>query len=275
MPVVEIAGARVHYLVDGSGPGLVLVHGTGGNAGTSWTPMLERLTARWTVVRPDYSGSGATRDDGGPLTLPGLARQVVAAAERAGLASFHLLGYSLGALVAVQAAADYPAQVRSLVALGGFVSGADPRLQMMLKFWQDLIARDRAAIARLWVLSGFSPAFLSTLTPAELEAIVELNLAVVDWDGVARQIGLDLTADVHGAAARVVAPTLVLGCRQDQMVPPAHARDLAACIPGAAYRELDSGHAAPVEAAGPLLDLVEPFFRAVEVESLAAQAAAR
>lgn len=275
MPFVEVAGARVNYLVDGSGPGLVLVHGTGGSAEISWTPMLERLTAQWTVVRPDYSGSGATRDYGGPLTLPGLARQVVAAAAHAGLASFHLLGYSLGALVAVQAAADHPAQVRSLVALGGFVSGADSRLQMMLKFWRDLIACDREAIARLWVLSGFSPAFLSALTPAELEAIVELNRATVDWDGVARQIDLDLTADVHEAAARVVAPTLVLGCRQDQMVPPSHARRLAARIPGAAYGELDSGHAAPVEAVGPLLDLVEPFLRGVEAETLAARTAAR
>jgi pimeloyl-ACP methyl ester carboxylesterase len=275
MPLVDVDGARVNYLVDGSGPGLVLVHGTGGSAEFSWTPMLERLTAEWTVVRPDYAGSGATRDGGGPLTLPGLARQVVAAAEHAGLASFHLLGYSLGALVAVQAAADCPAQVRSLVALGGFVSAADARLQMMLKFWQGLIARDRAAIARLWVLSGFSPAFLAALAPAELEAIVELTLTAVDWDGVARQVDLDLVADVHEAAARVATPTLVLGCRQDQMVPPAHARQLAACIPGAAYREVDSGHAAPVEAVGPLLDLVAPFLRDVEVESLAAQRAAR
>jgi pimeloyl-ACP methyl ester carboxylesterase len=127
----------------------------------------------------------------------------------------------------------------------------------------------------LWVLSGFSPAFLAALTPAELEAIVELTLTAVDWDGVARQVDLDLAADVGEAATRVVAPTLVLGCRQDQMVPPDHARRLAACIPGAAYRELDSGHAAPVEAVGPLLDLVAPFFRDVEVESLAAQRAAR
>jgi len=275
MPFADVAGAQVNYLVDGSGPGLVLVHGTGGSAELSWTPLLERLTAEWTVVRPDYAGSGLTQDDGAVLTLSGLARQVVAAAQHAGLASFHLLGYSLGALVAVQAAADYPAQVRSLVALGGFVSSADARLQMMLKFWQDLIARDRAAIARLWVLSGFSPAFLSALTPAELEAIVELNRTAVDWDGVARQVDLDLAADVAEAAARVVAPTLVLGCRQDQMVPPDHARRLAACIPGAVYRELDSGHAAPVEAVGPLLDLVEPFLRDAEVETLVAQRAAR
>ena len=275
MPFVDVAGARVNYLVDGQGPGLVLVHGTGGSAEISWIPMLERLAASWTVVRPDYAGSGKTRDDGGPLTMAGLAGQVVAAAEHAGLASFHLLGYSLGALVAVQAAADNPQRVRSLVALGGFVSGADPRLQMMLKFWRDLIDRDREAIARLWVLSGFSPAFLSGLTSEEMEAIVELNLATRNWDGVARQIDLDLAADIHAAAARVAAPALVLGCRQDQMVPPAHARHLAACIPGAAYLELDSGHAAPAEAVGPLLDAVEPFFRSVEAESLAAPAGAR
>lgn len=275
MPFVDVDDARVHYLVDGSGPGLVLVHGTGGNAETSWTPLLERLTARYTVVRPDYAGSGLTQDGGGPLTTAGLAAQVAAAAGHAGLESFHLLGYSLGAAVAVQAAADFPQQLRSLVALGGFVSAADARLQMMLKFWQGLIARDREAISRLWVLTGFSPAFLSRLTPAELEAIVELNLASVDWDGAARQIDLDLSLDIAAAARRVTAPSLVIGCAQDQMVPPALARALAGSIPGAVYAELDSGHAAPFEAAGPLLDLVEPFLREAGAESLASRSAAR
>src|SRR3546814_13187599 len=127
MHYIEVAGARVAYRVDGAGPAVVLLHGTAGDGETHWGPVAARLAQRWTVVRPDYSGSDETRDGGGPLSVAGLAAQAVAAAEAAGLDRFHLVGFSPGALVAVQAAADYPERVRSLVPLGGFVRAYDPR----------------------------------------------------------------------------------------------------------------------------------------------------
>src|SRR3546814_3512101 len=83
-----------------------------------------------------------------------------------------------------------------------------------------------------------------------LEDAVALSLAAKNWGGTRRQIDLDLAVDIRGVARRVVTPTLVVGCRQDQMVPPAHARALAACIPGADFRELDCGHVAPQEREG-------------------------
>src|ERR1051326_8195152 len=125
MSVIEIASARVAYRVDGTGPGLVLVHGTGGNSATNWDALVERLSKRWKVVRPDYSGSGDTVDDGGPLTTTMLASQVVAAAEAADAAPFDLIGFSLGAAVALQIAADNAAKVRSVVLLAGFASSDD------------------------------------------------------------------------------------------------------------------------------------------------------
>lgn len=97
MKFVEIGGVQVSYRVDGDGPGLVLVHGTGGNADTNWAHLLPVLTRRWTVVRPNYSGSGETRDNGGPLAVEALAAQVVGAAQAAGAVPFDLVGFSLGA----------------------------------------------------------------------------------------------------------------------------------------------------------------------------------
>lgn len=259
MPYVDVGGARVAYRVDGQGPGLVLVHGTGGSAETSWTEVIDRLAARWTVVRADYAGSGDTVDGGGPLSLDALAAQVVAAADHAGLASFHVLGFSLGAVVAVKVAADHPERVRSVVPLGGFLSAADPRVQLQLRLWRHLIASDREAMTRLGLLTCFSPAYVARFDAAAIEQAVAEDLAATDWDGLARQVDLDLTLDVTAEAPRVCAPALVLGCRHDQIVPPDHARALAAAIPGAVYAELDSGHCAPLEAPEALLDLVEPF----------------
>ena len=262
MPFVEAAGARVASRVDGEGPGVVLVHGTGGSAETSWTEMIDRLASRWTVVRPDFAGSGETVDGGGPLSLAALADQVVAAAQDAGVGRFHLLGFSLGAVVAVQIAADHADSLRSLVPLAGLMSSGDPRLQFQLRLWRHLIETDREAMARLGLLTCFSPGYIAALDAATLEKAISEDCATTDWDGLARQVDLDLRLDVTEAAARVVAPTLVIGCRQDQIVPPAdHARQLAARISGARYAELDSGHCAPLEVPEALMDLVEPFWR--------------
>ncbi|MDR3436763.1 alpha/beta hydrolase [Telmatospirillum sp.] len=259
MAVIELAEAKVAYRLDGTGPGLVLVHGTGGNAETNWDLVVGRLARRWTVVRPNYSGSGDTTDDGGPLTVGKLAAQVVAAAEAAGAVPFDLVGFSLGAAVAIKIAAGYPDKVRSLVLLAGFAGSGDSRLTLQFRLWRRLIERDRDALARLILLTGFSPAFLSSLDDEAVEKSVADIVAGNNWPGMARQVDLDLTLDVRADAARIIRATLVIGCTHDHMVPSAHAKDLAVLIPGAIYASLDSGHLAPIETPSRLLDLLEPF----------------
>jgi len=263
MSVAEIDGAKVAYRVEGKGPGLVLVHGTGGNGETNWAQVVDRLAECWTVVRPDYAGSGETIDDGGPLTVDALSAQVVAAVEAAGVVPFDLVGFSLGAAVAIKIAADHPDKVRSVVLLAGFASGDDPRLQFQFRLWRDLIDRDREALARIVLLTGFSPAFLSGLSDDAIETAVQDIEAGNNWPGMARQIDLDLVADVRVEAERIRRPTLVIGCTHDHMVPSAHAKALAQIIPGATYAEIDSGHLAPLEKPDDLLDLIEPFLQKV------------
>ena len=247
MPVVEVEGAKVAFRIDGTGPGLVLVHGTGGNSETNWSQLVGRLAESRTVVRPDYSGSGETIDDDGPLTVAMLAAQVVAAAEQAGAVPFDLVGFSLGAAVATYIGAEYPHLVRSVVLLAGFVSSTDARQTMQFELWRDLMRTDRQAMARFILLTGFSPDFLSGLGHAAIGEAVDEIVATNDWDGMARQVELDLTIDVRDQAQRIARPALVIGCVHDHMVPSAHARELAAVIAGARYVEIATGHLAPLE----------------------------
>ena len=157
MAVVEIAGAQVAYRVEGQGPGLVVVHGTGGDSQSHWGHLVEHFSSQWTVVRPDYSGSGATVDDGQPLSVEILAAQVVGAARAAGAVPFDLVGFSLGASLATYIAAEYPAEVRSVAVLAGFASGRNSRFKLQFGLWRDLIGGDVGALAKLMVLTGMSP----------------------------------------------------------------------------------------------------------------------
>lgn len=259
--VVDVEDARVAFHVDGTGPGLVLVHGTGGDAESNWAGVVAPLGVGRMVVRPNYSGSGQTTDDGAPLTVAGLAAQVVAAATAAGAVPFDLVGFSLGSAVATFIAAEYPHTVRSLVTLAGFVE-TDARQRLQFEIWRDLIDIDRSAMARLMLLSGLSPKYLNQLDPASLQALTTEVVAAVDWPGMRRQIDLDLTVDVRDQAQCVNVPTLIIGCEHDQMVPAAHARELAALIPTARYAEMDCGHLAVKENPDTFVDLVLDFLAA-------------
>lgn len=256
---VEIAGAQVAYRVDGSGPALVLVSGTGGDLHSNWDHLVEPLAAYRKVIRVDYSGSGQTRDPGGALTVDMLAEQILAAVRACNVSSFDLLGYSLGAAVAAHIAAEYPQLVRSLVLVAPFARGGEPRIKLQFELWQQLIRLDPAAFARLILLNGFSPAFLRGFDDAQMGEWVKLICRSNRWDGMLRQIDLDARLDIGGQPEKINRPTLVIGCAQDYILGPEPARAMAAVIRGARYAELDAGHMAPFERPQELLHLVGEF----------------
>jgi len=261
MPRAECEGAQVAYRTEGAGFPLVLVHGTGGNSQTNWGAAVERFSREWRVIAPDYSGSGATTDDGRQLTTDYLAAQIVAVADAAGAKRFHLLGFSLGAALAMKIAGDHPERVSALVLLAGFQSSRDARMRLEFELWRDLIATDRKALVRLLLLTGFSPDWLSALGVDGVAQVMEDALATTNWEGMARQVELNLALDVSDSIACIVAPTLVIGCTHDHMVPPSHARALAEAIPNARYAELPTGHLAALEQPEALVELVQSFLR--------------
>ena len=239
---VAVGDATVSYAVDGAGPGLVLVHGAGGSADGNWAHLVDGFASDRTVVRPDYAGSGDTRDHGDQLELDELVAQVAAAAEDAGAAPFDLVGFSLGAAVAASLAAQRADLVRSLVLLGGFASTtADARSQVQFSLWRRLFDTDRDVLARLGVLTGFSPAFLGGMTPSELEEAIAEGARSMP-PGMGRQADLDMRVDITAQLASISAPTLVIGQTRDHIVPVELSRALHAAIPGAGYAELDTGH---------------------------------
>ncbi|WP_249740340.1 alpha/beta fold hydrolase [Agrobacterium rubi] len=254
-------GADISFSVDGVGPALVLVHGTALNSHTNWASLVEPLSQIRTVIRPNFSGSGRTTDTGGDLTVAKLAAQVISAAKAANAIPFDLVGFSLGAAVAVHIAAHHPEKVRSLALVGGLLTSEDPRMQLQLRLWQALCFADPTALAKIIVLTGFSQSFLASLDELTLTGMVEAISTDTDWSGMARQVALALALDVRAEAGRIKAPTLSIGLSQDQIAPPHLAQALAKRIPGAAFAQLDSGHLGPLEKPAELELLITEFLQ--------------
>ncbi|MCP2261505.1 Pimeloyl-ACP methyl ester carboxylesterase [Streptoalloteichus tenebrarius] len=252
MPTVDVrvsgGTSTVHYLVTGSGPGLVLAHGTGATGETNWAPLIDAVSDRFTIVAPDLSGSGATTDPGGPILVEDLVAQLLGAADHAGLTDFHLAGHSLGAVVATAAAAARPDRVRSLVVHAGWAR-TDAWMRHQFDLWLRLARADHELLARLLQVTAMGDDTLRARSDADFAAATAGFTASLDGatSGFIRQTEADIAVDITSALPRITAPTLVVASADDRIVPPHHQRELADLIPGAALVEVPGGHGLPFE----------------------------
>ena len=231
------------HLAAGSGPGLVLIHGTGADAASGWGTLIDDLSDRYTVVAPNLPGAGATPTPTGPLDLDELARQVLATAHAAGLERFHLVGHSLGAVVATAVAAREPRAVASLLLHAGWVT-TGPRERLMFDFWARLLRADPALLARELIFSAMGPETLSAFDDDQLAELATGFTAMLS-DRILPQLELNARIDLRDSVGRVLAPTLVLASGEDQIIPPRHQRELAAALRDSRYLEVPAGHGLP------------------------------
>ncbi|GAA0463691.1 alpha/beta hydrolase [Paractinoplanes deccanensis] len=241
----------------GSGPGLVLVHGTSSTGLGTWGTVVDGLAAGHRVVLPDLPGSGSSPLPAGPLDLDAVADQVVAAADDAGLGTFRVAGASLGAPVAVRIAARHPERVEKLVSVVGFAH-ARPTLRLNLELWAAMYARREPELGKLVVMLSFAEEFLAALSEEQIAQYTAM-MSAHPAPGTSAQIELGLRLDVRGDLAEVRTPALVVAAAGDRFVPPAHSRELAAGIPGARLAEVPGGHAALFEDPRPTLAALLDF----------------
>lgn len=234
-------------IVTGEGPPVVLIHGTGADAESNWGALIESLSDRYTVVAPNLPGAGKTPAPTDRLELDQLARDVTSTVQDAlgPDQGWHLVGHSLGAVIAAAVAVDRPEQARSLLLHAGWIT-TGPREALMFDLWSRLLAIDAELLARQLILEAMSPALLRAASAVELDEMVAGFTAMLD-SRIAAQIELDARIDVASAVSGIQAPTLVLASVDDRIIPPAHQQALTKAIPNARYRELAGGHGLPFE----------------------------
>ena len=116
---VEAGGLRWHVQVAGTGPVLLLIHGTGAST-HSWRSLLPLLTPRFTVIAPDLPGHAFT--DPLPaerLSLPGMTHALASLLEALALRPEAVVGHSAGAAIAARMSLDGDLSCRALVSLNG------------------------------------------------------------------------------------------------------------------------------------------------------------
>jgi pimeloyl-[acyl-carrier protein] methyl ester esterase len=233
----------LHVDVIGHGPPLVLLHGWAMHGGV-FAPLVARLRGRFTLHVVDLPGHGLSRDADVPLALDACVDAIAALVPRA-----PWCGWSLGGLVALQAAATLPQQVPALAMVCAspcFVRGSDWKFGVSAEIFRDFAAGlrsdYRATLDRFVALEAFG----SEHAKDEIRALRDELFARGEPAAQALADGLVLleTSDLRGRLPTLRVPNLWLAGRRDRLVDPRAMRDAAALARNARFAVIEhAGHA--------------------------------
>ncbi|MBF9067510.1 alpha/beta fold hydrolase [Streptacidiphilus fuscans] len=233
---------RTEYLRTGTGPGLALAHGAGGDVELNFGPLLRRLSGRRQLVGTRYPGTGAS-DPSGDLDVGTLADSLVAALVREGHERFPVVGASFGSAVALAAALRHPERVTALVLTVGFAE-PDAQLRTVASVWAALHAAQARSELGAYLISLLThPRQLAELGADEQRALAA-QVGKSLPEGGLRQITAATTVRLTDHLGEIAVPTLVVVAGADRVVLPTSSRLLGERIPGATVVEYpDAGHA--------------------------------
>lgn len=249
LQLVAAGEARFSYLAAGEGPALVLLHGIGSGA-RSWKKQMPSLSSRFRVVVWDAPGYGRSS----PLAAEAPEAEDYADAlgaflDALGIARAHLVGHSLGAVMAASFALRHPQQVLSLtlasVAAGHARLVPEERLRLRksrLGLLERLGARGMA--------EERGPRLLSPGASADDRRAVVDTMAAINPEGYRQAVLMLGKADTQSDVANLSSELRVqfLVGEEDVITPPEVNRRIAAERPGAPLRIIPgAGHAVYLE----------------------------
>ncbi len=241
MPYVASNGANLYWNEQGSGPPVLLIIGLSFTH-EMWFRILPVLTTRYRAIYFDNRGMGRSDAPRGPYPMKRMAQDAVAVLDAAGVPAAHVIGASMGGMIAQELALRHPQRVLSLI-LGCTSYGG------LLARWPSLshaprtlppadTPRERRELALVPLL--YSPTTPMELITEDLRIRSECNWSARGFWG---QFGGILMWNSYRRLPRIKAPTLVVHGADDRLVPPANGRVVAKRIPGARFELIPkAGH---------------------------------
>jgi 3-oxoadipate enol-lactonase len=264
MPTAAVEGIEINYRIEGEGPEtLVLVNGLADDLETWGYQVPAFVAAGYRVLIFDNRGIGRTSKPPGPYTTAMFASDTKALVDHLGITSFHLLGVSMGGMIAQEYAIAHPADLRS-VTLACTYAAPGPFCSRMFNLWAEMAAvMGVPAVMRDVTLWAFTTEFFETRGDELAEFETAMRFIDQPVPTYLAQLNSIQTHDATERLGAVQVPTLVLAGVQDILIPVELSRRLHSLVPGAAWATTRGGHACLWEHPDPFNNTVLEFLSSV------------
>lgn len=260
MPVAQVNGIEIDYLLEGDGPETVVMVNGLADEKESWgfqTPDL--LAAGYRVLTFDNRGVGRTTKPTGPYTTRQLADDAKALVDSLGITGFHLMGTSMGGMISQEYAINHGGDLTSLT-LSSTYAAPGPFCGRMFAMWADMapilgvpfVMRD----VTLW---AFTLPFFETRGAELAEFEAAMASMTQPLEAYLAQLSSIRTHDTTDRLEQIAAPTLVIAGEDDILIPVELSRRLHQGIRGSEWKTTPGGHASIWEHPKPFNDAVIEF----------------
>jgi len=265
MPKAYVNGINIDYKVQGQGEPLVLIMGYSGDK-TGWMFQTRAFKRHFRVVTFDNRGVGKSDKPTGAYSVRMMADDTVGLMEHLGIEKAHILGVSMGGMIAQELAINYPERINKLVLCCTFayeLEGHTPEYYKGLGV-ENGYSRDalRCVSARKIMANDFSLALNDRLMRIIITPLLKVFTWVLPNEGISEQFEAILNHDTLDRLHMIRVPTLVITGTKDKLIKPNSSDVLASKIPGAKLVKVEEGsHAFFIEMRGEFNRVVLDFLR--------------
>lgn len=242
MPEVNLGDTSIFYESHGKGHPLLMIRGLGSNA-AHWYSQIPDLAAHYRVITFDNRGIARSPDPGGDFTVPMMAADTLGLMDALELDRPHVMGLSMGGMIAQELAINHPGRVAGLILACTHPGGRHqirPSKQVEAIFTR-MVYEDTPEAKRNAAPSLFDPRTLEErphlaleYTQVSLKHPAGAGILTKQWEAV---LGHDTFDRIH----RIKASTLVLTGDADLLIPPENSGILTRCIPDARLKIVPGG----------------------------------
>ena len=242
---IDTNGQQIYYEMHGDGEPLILIMGIGGDS-TMWAPyQVPAFSTKYQVIVLDNRDAGRSSKATSSYTIADMADDVAGLMDGLGIERAHILGISMGGMIAQEFALRHPDRLNKLILTG--TGGATGRAKFdPIMAWNFVKQKDTDGLAFaaqqfIWL---FSTEFLRNHQAVDqMLALFASNPNPFSSQAYARQAEAYVKHDALDRLGDVKVPTLIISGEQDRLAPPWIARELADAIPGARFQLVEGSGA--------------------------------
>jgi len=254
MPTADVGDVQLYYDEQGSGEPLLLIMGLAADS-TAWLYQIPDFAKRYRTISFDNRGVGRSSKPAGPYTIHQMADEAAALLDALDVPRAHVVGVSMGGMIAQELVLRHPQRVRGLVLACTYPEPSrdvEEHLQISVQQFGgkvtsggqieiDFSALNPLMFFQQMLPNVFNPEFIATELPKLIQVFSGGLQYGFSLEAVLGQVAAVMAHKTTDRLHRIEAPTLVLTGDADRLVPPSNSDILAARIPNAKLVKIPGG----------------------------------